>query len=48
MHVITHIKVCSLTTYHILFAKFREFPIELHTLKITIGFQQRLAHNYPS
>ena len=38
MHVISHIKVRSLTTYHILLAEFGELPIELHILKVAIGF----------
>jgi hypothetical protein len=39
MHMMSHIKVCS-TTYHILLAEFGELPIELYTLKLTMGFQQ--------
>ena len=42
MHIMFHVKVCSLTTYHILLAKFEELPIELHALKLSIGFQQQL------
>ena len=40
----SHVKVRSSTTYHILSAKFRELPIELYARKLTMGFQQRLAH----
>ena len=28
IHILSHVKVCSLTTYHILMAKFGELPIE--------------------
>ena len=38
MHMISHVKVRSLTTYHILLAEFWELAIELHTLKLTMGF----------
>ena len=38
-----HVKVCSLTTYHILLADFKELPIELYALKLTMGIQQH-AH----
>ena len=34
MHVMSHIKVRSSITYHILVAKFGEFPIEVYTLKL--------------
>ena len=44
MHMVSHIKLHSLTTYHILLAKFGELPIELNALKLTMGFQQWLAH----
>ena len=40
MHMMSHIKVYSSTTYHILLAEFREPPIELNALKLTMGFQQ--------
>ena len=36
----SHIKVQSMTTYHILLDKFGELSIELHALKLTMGFQQ--------
>ena len=39
-----HVKVYSSTTYHILFAKFGELPIELYALILSLGFQHRLAH----
>jgi hypothetical protein len=48
MHMVSQVQVHSLTTHHILLAKFRELPIELYTLKLTMGFQQRLAHLSPS
>ena len=48
MHMMSHVKVWSTTTYHILLAEFRELPIELYTLKLTMGFQQQLAHLTPS
>ena len=44
MHMMTHVKVRPSTTYHMLLAVFGEIPIELHTLKLTMGFQQRLTH----
>ena len=47
MHMMSHIKVHSLTTYHIFMAKFRELPIELYALKLTMGFQQWLPHLPP-
>jgi hypothetical protein len=47
MHMMFHVKVRSLTTYHILLAEFGERPIELHALKLTICFQQQLAHISP-
>jgi len=40
MHVMSHIKVRSSTTYQILLAEFGEIPIELYTLKLIMGFQQ--------
>ena len=48
MHMMSHVKVCSSTAYHILMAEFRELPIELNTLKLIMGFQQWLAHLSPS
>ena len=33
--------------YHILLAEFGEIPIELHSLKLTIGFQKRFARLSP-
>jgi hypothetical protein len=40
MHMMSHGKVRSSTTYHILLAEFEEFPIELHALKLNMSFQQ--------
>ena len=34
MHTMSHVKVRSLTTYHILLADFEKFPIELYALKL--------------
>jgi hypothetical protein len=48
MHMMSHVKVCSSTTYHILPAEVGELPIELYTLKLTMGFQQPLTHLSPS
>ena len=42
--MMSHVKVCSLTTYYILLAEFGEHPMDLYALKLTMGFQQRLAH----
>ena len=39
MHMMSHIKMCSLITYHILLAEFGEPPIELYALNHTMGFQ---------
>ena len=47
MHMMSHVGVRSLATYHILLVEFGELPIELHALKLTICFQQRLAHIFP-
>ena len=44
MHVMAHINVCSLTTYHISLAKFVELPKELYALELIMGFQQELTH----
>ena len=44
IHMMTHIKVFTLTSYHILLAKFGEIPMELCTLELIISFQQQLAH----
>ena len=30
MHMVSHIKVCSSTTYHIFMAEFGELPIDLY------------------
>ena len=47
MHMMPHVKVHSLTTYHILLAKFGQLPIELYALKLIMGFQGWLAHLSP-
>jgi hypothetical protein len=44
MHMMSHIKVCSSTTYRILLAKFEDLPMELYVLILTMSFQQCLAH----
>ena len=43
MHMMAHVEVRSWTTFHILLIEFGELPIGLYTLKLTLGFQQRLA-----
>ena len=48
MHTVSHVKVHSSTTYHIMLSEFGEVPIELYILKLTMGFQQRLAYLSPS
>jgi hypothetical protein len=42
--MMSHIKVHSLTTYHILLAKSGELPMELYVLKIALDYQHRLTH----
>ena len=37
MHMMSHVKVCSLTTYRILLADFKELPKELYALKPYYG-----------
>ena len=44
MDMVFHVKVQSLTTYHILLAEFGELPIGLYIVKLTMGFQQWLTH----
>ena len=44
IHMMSHFKICSLTTYHIRLAKFEQLPMELYALKLTMSFQQHLAH----
>ena len=44
MHMMSHVKVCSSITYHILPTKFGEFPIELYVIKLIMGFQQQIIH----
>ena len=39
MQMMSHVKVRTSTTHHILLAKFQELPIEIYALKLTIGFQ---------
>jgi hypothetical protein len=36
-------QLCSSTTYFLWLAEFEKLPIELHTIELTIGFQQQLA-----
>jgi hypothetical protein len=47
MYMMSHVKVYSLATYHMLLAKFEELLIESHALKLTMGFQQRFTHVSP-
>ena len=47
MHIMSHVKVHSLATYHMLLAKFEELFKELHALKLTMGFQQHFTHVSP-
>ena len=46
--MMSHVKVRLSITYYILLAKFGEFLIVLHHLKLTIGFQQQLVLTSPS
>ena len=39
MHTMSHVKMRSLTTYHILVAEFEKNSIKLHALKFIMGFQ---------
>jgi hypothetical protein len=48
VHMMSHVKVNSLTTYHILLTEFGELPIESYVIKLSMGFQQRLAYLSPS
>ena len=41
--MMSHIKVRSSTTYHILWVEFGDLSIELYALRLTMGFQQNLA-----
>ena len=34
MRMMSHVKVCSSTTYHIILAKFGELPMEIYALKL--------------
>ena len=47
IHMMSHIKVSSWTTYHILLAEFGEVPMESYALKLIMSFQQWLAHLPP-
>ena len=47
MHMISHVKVGSMTTYNILLVEFGELPIKLNALKLTVGFQQWFTHLSP-
>ena len=38
----------SSTTHHILLVEFGKLSIELYALKLSMGFQQQLAHLFPS
>lgn len=42
--MMSHIKVHSLTTYHISLAEFGKPVIEIYALELTMVFEQRLAH----
>ena len=44
VHMISHMKMDSATTYHILFNEFGVLPTELYALEPTIGFHQQFAH----
>jgi hypothetical protein len=48
MHMVFHVKVCFSTCFHILLAALGELSIILYTFKLTMGFQQQLAHLSPS
>jgi hypothetical protein len=42
MHMMSHVKVRSLITYHILSTAFGELPMEFYDLKLTMGFNNNL------
>ena len=44
IHMMSHVKARSSTTYRVLLAKLGELPIESFTCKVSMGFQQHLAH----
>jgi hypothetical protein len=46
--MMSHVKVCFSTTYHILLAEFGELPIEIYARKLVMGFQQWLTHQSSS
>jgi hypothetical protein len=48
MHMMSQVKEGSLTTYHLFLTEFGELSIEVYALKLTMGFQQELAHLSPS
>ena len=39
----SHVKVCSSTTHHVLLAKFGEFPMEFYAPKLSTSSQQWFA-----
>ena len=47
MHMMSHVKVCCLITYHTLLAKFGKLPIELYALKLTTGASNNGLPTYP-
>ena len=47
MHMMSHVKVHSSTTYLIMLAGFGEIPMEIYALKPNIGIQQELATYLP-
>ena len=46
IYMMSHVNVCSLTTYHILLVEFGELLMDLYALNLTMSFQQQLA-TYP-
>ena len=42
--MMSHVKVCSSTTYDYLLAEYAELPMKLYAFELTMSFQQRLAH----
>lgn len=44
IHIMSHIEIHSLMTYHILLTKFGELSMKLYTPKPKINFQQWLTH----
>ena len=39
IHMVSHVKVHSSTTYQFLLTEFGEIPVELYALKLIVGFQ---------